>query len=636
MSGTAAIPSVMEEKKITFEFDIQVEQKIPPQYRELTPPAQILDDTEKTSPQDFFTNLSISDNVDKSDGLNFTIDVQPDFRFPVRYMIYQSIVEYDKLKAEHYPCVTTFTLAAYRQALYGAVLLCNDLYARSTASPFAASFKSTDYLSKFIGRMLDLPVPNDVADLVKTIGPLNDCQKKRLQFIPCLGSFSLANDFARFFPIRIFLAAHAIIASSRAAAEPMVLVNQFYDTIIYIINNHNFTVSNILGTNLLHNNVAQTHRNWVNTVFRTLFNPVTARQLHMRAALEPLNTVPITYANADLFNPYVEILGLDSLNQVSINRFYSDLSQFYSKTSTKLGQILSTLTGTAILAHSIEPPTLPTWHTLPVSTGKETEPPLITDDQYAVLIGFLQQQAPLTGTLPPTTPETAPIYLVDKGSFDPDTNPFRRMLFNSEVNVYPNVLLFAPYQKATEHYASAIVHGIKIEQANIDGVNIPYPDPTVPLNVNNSRYLAGSIPVTKVRAVYANDLVMRHVNITDRTRSNKSSYPKSVLINDPFVNRLPILASANVSDITQVDYSRVAHVVPNCRDPEESFTYVMWKHPDQPDIPDSYTYLWSSYRHRTHTSAGTSNVYFYSTLRALYGLDVPLARSANPVLLFPF
>lgn len=176
-----------------------------------------------------------------------------------------------------------------------------------------------------------------------------------------------------------------------------------------------------------------------------------------------------------------------------------NISKFIETThpsAPTLGSFLGTVSGITILNHSIERPTLPTWHSFPTNNLKSSAN-IITDSVYASKIHFCDAARTYSGTLPypaePTLFEPN-LYLVDHKKYSPKTDPVTFLAFTPKDHSTPDVFWFHPYTRGTGELNHSLVMGLKIEVGEIDGVSIPIPNPSLNLINQNSEYRQGSIP----------------------------------------------------------------------------------------------------------------------------------------------
>lgn len=129
---------------------------------------------------DFFRRLDIPSRIEIDSGLPFTIDVQPDFRYPFNYIAYNISSQYPDLSVKEFPFVSTFTLIAYQQILHAAVYLLHDIYERDYPSPAAILYKNDAYRKDYLELLLKLRVPKDLETLLSNLSTVCDPQKPRL------------------------------------------------------------------------------------------------------------------------------------------------------------------------------------------------------------------------------------------------------------------------------------------------------------------------------------------------------------------------------------------------------------------------------------------------------------------------
>lgn len=122
--------------------------------------------TSKTQSSNFFSKLNVIDRIETDHGTSFTVDVQPDLRFPFYYFTYEVTSKYPELDVKAHPYTSSFSLVAYSQVLFNCALLVNDLYVRDTKSYFASLYRSDPYRRDYLNLLLSLKVPPFVELLI--------------------------------------------------------------------------------------------------------------------------------------------------------------------------------------------------------------------------------------------------------------------------------------------------------------------------------------------------------------------------------------------------------------------------------------------------------------------------------------
>lgn len=454
---------------------------------------------------DFFQRLNMASKIETNAGLEFIIDVQPDLRFILYYSIYNVIKKYPSLDVKTHPYVSPFTLIAYDQTLIIAHLLLQDIHHRSICSHYANAFRRDNGTKDFLTRLTECIVPSHLEPILLQLISLYDSSRPNQTFIPDLAAFSWSHDFGRIVPPAIMLAAHNLIAGLRQQLTPDEILAHFYATEVCQVANVHYSVANLLGGWYRLDNADRMHVNWLNQAVEEIFNPVVGRALTNRPSLARIRTTPVVYAEVPAVNPYALLFGYSDDNTMPLTAMLENLSDFHRTSNSgkkTLLQLSGESTGITILSHSLEPPTLPTWHRLPACAGHA--PNNRTHQQFADDINFMQTKAIGQAQLPiPNAGQClAVLALVEREDCTAANDPFPALRFSNPENVYPPVLFFQPYNKSLSTLNYTVILGFKIESAEIDGVTLPVPNVRDSLIDNNSRYRQGSLPVSVVYPLY--------------------------------------------------------------------------------------------------------------------------------------
>lgn len=233
----------------------------------------------------YFEKLDMAVRMELDHGTQHIIDVQPDLRFPLQYILYNVIEQFPELTVKSHPFISTFTLVAYQQILFNAYLLICDLYSREIVSFNAAKYKSNPTKMDFLTKLLDCYIPTDLEVILNALAPTYDPQRRLQLYAPTFAGFHLATDFGRCVPPSMFILAHHLLASVRTNSDPETILRTFYATPILSIPDKNFTPANFLGAYFDRNQRPNNHSNWLNSRFEKVFNPVIGRALLQRTTL---------------------------------------------------------------------------------------------------------------------------------------------------------------------------------------------------------------------------------------------------------------------------------------------------------------------------------------------------------------
>ncbi|KAF6207350.1 hypothetical protein GE061_018591 [Apolygus lucorum] len=345
----------------------------------------------KTS--DFFQRLNIQTSVEIDQGIDFTIDVQPDTRFPVAYIMYNITALYPDLETKGFPYVSTLSLAGYCLTLLYGQLLLNDINTRSRSSPYTHPFRTETDMKDFLEVITNLNIPECMQDILTKLTTFVDPQRPGLRYNANLASSLFLHDFVYLLPNNIFFIAHNILATTRTNADPSDILRMFYNTVIVSYQQNIYTIGNLLGAEFQQAQQNYLHKNWILTTFEIFFNPVIDRSLLQRPTLARINVTAPAFANpAADYNPYGYALTATTDDIPILSSALEHISNFFKKqepNSKTLIQIQHELKGTTLLTYNVRPLELPTWHSL-TSPTKNSEPPSILNDKaYAKMVNFL-------------------------------------------------------------------------------------------------------------------------------------------------------------------------------------------------------------------------------------------------------
>lgn len=388
---------------------------------------------------DYFSCLNIASKIQVNSGSQFTIDVQPDFRFPLYYMIYNTIAQYPSLDVKSFPYVSPFSLIAYQQFLLTGHLLLMDIHHRPQSSAFANAYRHDNSLKDFVTLLTQCTVPTDLEPLITQLTSVRDPSRTDLVFVRNLASLSWNHDFGRLVPPHIMIIAHNIIASLRTNQTPDEVLLAFYQTNVCQLAEINYTVSEFLGGWYRLQNANRIHPNWINMAVEELFNPVVGRALTNRPSLAKIRVQPANLGAIAQCNPYSALFNMTGDNLAALSAMVDNISKFneHAKLGSKtLLQLSGDASGITCLSHSLEAPTLPTWHKLPYASAHDD---LVqrTDTEYAQDVYFMRPKTLANENLTvPTAAQCLPVLaLVQATECTDANNPIPTASFDPHFNV---------------------------------------------------------------------------------------------------------------------------------------------------------------------------------------------------------
>lgn len=590
-----------------------------------------------TKENDFWKRTSLTKRIELDSGDQFTIDVQPDQRFPTAYMMYCTVHEFPDFNIKSHAAVSPFSLIAYSQVLFNAYLLYNDIHIRNVTSADALLFQNDAEHSDYFTLILDSEMPTTLAYLIESFASVLDPSRELLEYIPTLAAARFAQDYGRLCPPQIMLNAHNALSTTRANTPVAEILRQWYDRLIITVNNRTYHITHFLGG--YYRNGAQgavnQHYNWLNQLFETVFNPAVGRALLQRPTFASLNITPqlVEHQNP---NYYEFMLNAFPEDIPTMRHLVSSVSAFYDSETTSsvpMRSVLEKVSGITTLIHTIEPFTLPTWHhdLTPTTAAIDASPTVVTHQDYAARNNILSPAPIYNNTIPyPACAANAwrpDLYLVNNAPYDPAAAHYEYDTFHLKKHLTPDVLLQTPFGRDANRATQALVLGLKIEAEEFDGSIIPLENPRISLSENNSHYLQGTIPESKIKPVIISTNDRHRIRIVMRTEHD--SPPLGICLRDMSINALPRFANDAVQANTTAPPAPFT-IEHNHNTPAYAWTATAWNHAEECLIPHRSRHLWSSYRHCDQPNLIDHNVDFYYSLRPLFGLGIPVSRIPHP------
>lgn len=581
---------------------------------------------------DYLTKTDLTHQSESQKGNIFTIDVQPDFRMMFIYIINYVITIYPNFDVKASPNVTPASLIAYLQIVYIIYLLLNDLYARNKPSIWASKWKGDAKKITLLRKFLECYVPPDIFNIIKKFAALTDARRPNLEFIPSLAGFNYNHDFGRIVPPQIMLQAHNLLITQRPNTPAQHVIRRFYDTIIFNVNNMAVRISNLVGGMFVNGLALNVHENFVTKAIDTIFAPAIQRSLHLRPTIQ---TFPLTVQdfNPAAMDPYEALLNINNDDYLTLISFISNSSKFFHEqdnATQTIAELIQQSEGSAILSHMIDPVTLPTHHRLQVpNNDTDNAPTHVTSTAFAVHTHFLEVPPQARGVVPMPAQQVDyahDLYRIENHIHIAAELPYSYKTYDAIRDQFPDALLCQPYQQSSYTGTVALIHGIRIEQDTIDATTIPIPNPELSLNYNNSHYIQGSIPITKIKYPQMSADVANRFFIVERVEQPLCTEAIGLAIRDMSKVIYPEFDDENVQEFDGLEGIQFET---HHDEPVNAYTATAWCANAQPPIPDSSLYIWSSYRHVKKLSHAQHEVSFYYTLQALFGTNLIASKIPN-------
>lgn len=369
----------------------------------------------------YFNNIKLKSKLETNKGSFHTIDVQSDMRFITYYLHYTTIKSFPELVIDNNPYVSPASLTGYKLILFNAHQLILDSKCHHSKSHYTAFFEDSSKLSSFVNTLMNCKIPNDLAIELQQLAPVMDPLRPDMEFVPSLACFDMSIDFSRTFPGYIYFQMHNLLADVSNFTTAKDIIDEIYQIIISNITNVPLTISNLFGGPFSEENRIHTHNNWIRHSLEETLMPLFGYCLSERPTLIELPIQPARFPNLEHVNPYIYTLLGTVVNQPNIEKFVQSINRFYSEKDPSLptlGSFFNKVSGMFPLTHSIEGPTLPTWHSLSPTRPSTTKPKLLTYIQFAKLSKFCDSRPTYVGNLkvPDESLISKQLYQVEKKS----------------------------------------------------------------------------------------------------------------------------------------------------------------------------------------------------------------------------
>ncbi|AAC98725.2 putative capsid protein [Fusarium poae virus 1] len=586
---------------------------------------------------DYFARMNMPSNIELDSGDYATIDVQFDTRFIMNYILYHATNRAPEMNFKGHPYATPLSYAGYCLTLLYTFMLAVDVTTRPEKSWHAARFMSDAERKDLYDVLLSSRVPTWFVDLLIEFAPVFDPRRNNILMVPTLAGYIHNIDFGRTFPPSIFYSAHHLLASTRTNLDPDNVIDSLMGTPLINHGTNAYTVSNYLGTWY----DAGHHPNFVNQDYMSFFNPLVGRFLTQRPTFARLPFSPEDLADNGIGNIYTTFLLASDENISLANTLYTAMSTFVlsdEPNAPQLGSVLSSLSGSLLLSHSIEPITLPTW--TKATYVSDIDPSLVSDSKFVSDHNLFSRTPKYEkSTLFPNDGKTITslYYLVTKKKHDANDNPTSHLSFKGKDSVTPYVLYFQPYDVSPSSLGLTIAAGLKIELAEISGFTVPVEHPESSLLDNNSQYLQSAIRANLIAPVNDRSTAAENSSL-NLARSGLDSTLQGITAS--FISTcksvLPFFDNEgnNLGDSTDLSKfgltPELHHVSPFAGFNVKAGTN------GQLLSTEKSIHLWSSYRVvHTKKNPAARDISFIASFRPIYGTNVTLSRSKNPSLIIP-
>nr|ATS94416.1 coat protein [Podosphaera prunicola partitivirus 4] len=592
-----------------------------------------------------FERMDVAGNTHHDNSLHAIIDVIPDTRYILLFIVFHVMKLYTEKEHSAHPCLTPSSFTAYCLLLTYGFMLVNDYHGRPTPSYYASSFMDSDARAQLFEHLKKAYVPPFMMTLFHGLTDTSDPRRPGLQYFATFAGTRFDTDFGRIIPPQIFLASHNISAEQDTSRPGINAMNTLMAMIVFSTN-ANATAGYRIGQFLGSTTEVGTYRNWVYHAVLTLFSPVTGKTLQNRTNIEPLNLSPMRIDRNQAIeqrnitsNMYTMFLNADPTNVKATEHFILEFSNIVKTTfdgKFQLGAAPDDLSGISILTHGYSLYALPTWHALTV-TDTPAGHRSIPATTFAAAIGYLQEtnfQSETKFKYPDDDKLIEKsLYLVRNVEHKSDNEPSSDEIveFDEELHIYPSCLWLQPYTSGDQAISYSMVTGLVIESLEVDGSSIPLPDPNVSLRMNNVLFMQGMIPISHVRSGLSTD----PVSVFYREYLRKNNQKISLDLYNLAQNRLPIfdIDIQGPQEAELPGFTEVEHI----RSFARAFSKLSFTSDTVPPTKRKLV-IWSPYRYifnDTDELPPTSQIFMMYNHRTLYGTSVLLTETEHPATLIP-
>nr|QDH76496.1 coat protein [Curvularia lunata partitivirus 2] len=624
--------------------------------------------------QDFVTKFKENSGARKDYSNRFTIDVLPNF-VPILTTILYHVNQYTPLlEASKHAKISAGTFTAYCLTIIYGYILCCDLYVRDSPSMHAIPWEDDARKQRFVEFLHTLPVPDFVAMILHKLTPTTSEHRGNISFVPSAAGFTYDTHFGRFFPLNMFTNIHDLAAELPSNTNPAEVNIQYLSKTLFkfeSFHNESKTINvnpaHFLGTFFNSDGNYSTYNSKLEQIFQTVFNPVLFRDYQRRQTLASVSIVPVSY-NDEHINFYDLVFSATSANLAEYRIVFQSIAGAMKgvvKCPGDLASFFKSFSGTDILRHGYSYFALPTWHHSEIKFPESNfrRPSRVNPANFATAVHFLQAPtAPKlsTFTQPKGECQTDSEHKVkvkfetalNRLSPDDITEPRPDLqtdfvTFSESLHLFPKVYVFSPSGSTIDAW-DATAFGMVIENTDIDGTVVAFPNTELSLGIENTWFADSSIPYYACyKAPHINTEILDHpANAMKRTKPTRQTrFPAASLL----VDRTSIILPR---------YKAKSYLPPNnaCLfpglTPENGWTWATWAlrflgfhtadprlhGTDSDKIPgfNRELLLWSPFSYTGYegdddfvSDFKSSKHYFITNLRTLFGTDIPLIEVSN-------
>lgn len=607
-------------------------------------PASVEGTTAAPAPRiNYFADLSLDSKIKFDNSLDEVIDVVPDTRYWLPFIVYNVIKLYSS--AQERTLTTPASMVWYCYMIMYGFFLSNDKYGRPRASARANWFVRDDARLQLLDFLEKAYVPPFMLTLFHGLADCSDPRRPGLTYFATLAGSMFTMDFGRLLPPQMFLAMHNITASADTSRDVPTAMAAFLNTIMFAHGNgmrNSIYASNYVSAAF---QADEYNASWMYKLCDMLFSPVCGKTHLRRSNIEKIRfTAPEVAINSDVISettdPYTHFLLADEENVFTMTKMVEKMSLIMKAdfdAKFQLGAISADLSGVSILVHGYSNLALPTFHSKKHEpmTKSPTEK---TDKEYAKAISFLQEESVTRGTEHYTWPDDdtnliKKFYLILKGKYKSDDEPDKDVLFTKKNDLFPGVFWLDPYTEGDGPISYAMICGLLIESAEIDGSSVPMPNPAYALSIGNRYFLQGAVDLRYISKKFHNTAAYA-TSVLARVEREHDDIHVSHDLYDLSSNRIGTLNS-DAPNLVNAPYG--FNIIDGVRASWRMFSKLVVKNGTSP-ANKANLHVWTPYRHVVGTSStkiGTKDIYAIFNFVTNYGTHIPLVETRHPSQLLP-
>jgi hypothetical protein len=624
--------------------------------------------------QDFVTKFKENSGARKDYSNRFTVDVLPNF-VPILTTVLYHVNQYmPLLEASKHAKISAGSFTAYCFSIIYGYILCCDLYVRDSPSMHASAWEDDARKQRFVEFLFTLPVPDFVALILHKLTPTSSEHRGNITFVPSAAGFSYDTHFGRFFPLNMFTSVHDLAAEVPANTNPAEVNVQYLSKPLFKIDTlhdeekpFTATPAHFLGTFFKSDDIYSSYNSKLEQIFQTVFNPVLFRDYQRRQTLASISIVPVNYDD-EFMNFYDLVFSATSANLAEYRIVFQSISGAMKgvvKCPGDLASFFKSFSGTDILRHGYSYFALPTWHHSRISFPESNfkRPARVTPANFATAVHFLQ--APV---LPSLTTFDQPsgecqtdkehkvtikfssvlnrLAATDNGTTRP-TLQTDFVTFSEDIHLFPKTYVFNISGSTIDAW-DATAFGMVIENTDIDGTIVPFPNTELSLGIENTWFADSSIPYHACyKASYIDTDELSHpANAMKRIRpSRQTRFPAASLLVDRTSVILPRFKTKGVQAPGSASYFPGLTQENGWNWPLFIARFIGFHTADprmhgstSDEIPgfNRELLLWSPYSYTGYegdddfaSDFKSSKHYFITNLRTIFGTDVPLIEVSN-------